>query len=458
MRLRLRIAIVFWWLLLLARGWMVSLLSPRSTPRLQATIQGIAAAGISEQEVKMIHQAFVFGCQDQEVSFSLDNLILLPPADAGVIGSTGRVLLLQCTNDMSDEEIQDLSVSISCEMDDLIYAGLLSQPILLSLEQKVPSVSRHHDYLPHLCQCVAQHVQKYELAVPLPRRESPRETVRSMKPTMYMTVDGATITTSTGQELWDTSAIVVFDNLVSPDLRKRLRHVVLGDHEDWDHESSPNPRRWVRGGLMDTPDQQQEDDTLPCWGLTDEAMDELCLHHDAFQEFESTLSELFSDFSVCRLPQAVYGDSVSPLTANAPTLGDVFDPHIDADPYSCPPSPWTDVYGRYPNRQPGKPRFVSCLVYLNDEWKEEWGAPTRVWDVSTDTAWNVVPRPGRCVMMDQDVTHSVVAPTVPHRPRYSLVWKLILHPKKVDESVGFPRHWGEPTCLGSAVRDKVVKR
>ena len=146
--------------------------------------------------------------------------------------------------------------------------------------------------------------------------------------------------------------------------------------------------------------------------------------------------------------------TVSPLTANAPTHGDEFSYHIDADPNLAPPSPWTDVFGRYPNRQGGKPRFVSCLVYVNDEWEESWGAPTRFLDVATNTEHDIFPRPGRCAFMDQDITHSVVAPSseAGKRPRYSLVWKLILHPKVPNQDMKLCGHavWPESILVGSA--------
>lgn len=74
---------------------------------------------------------------------------------------------------------------------------------------------------------------------------------------------------------------------------------------------------------------------------------------------------------------------------------------------------------------------LSCLVYLNDEWDEkEWGAPTRFLDPPTKETIDVLPKPGRCLIMDQDISHTVVAPNVEagKRARYSLVWKLVLHP------------------------------
>jgi len=109
------------------------------------------------------------------------------------------------------------------------------------------------------------------------------------------------------------------------------------------------------------------------------------------------------------------------------------------------------VFGRYANRLRGKPRFVSCLLYLNPEWYDEWGAPTQFYDPPSGDTFRVYPRPGRCVIMDQDITHTVVAPTeiAGARPRYSLVWKLILHPKQNGQSVKmFPD--STPVRIGSA--------
>jgi hypothetical protein len=98
---------------------------------------------------------------------------------------------------------------------------------------------------------------------------------------------------------------------------------------------------------------------------------------------------------------------------------------------------------------------MSCLLYLNDWEPDEWGAPTRFLDVATDTHYNVQAVPGRCVLMDQDITHRVVAPLAAagNRPRYSLVWKLILHPKEHGQDMtdlAGERQWPEPLLLGSA--------
>jgi len=73
--------------------------------------------------------------------------------------------------------------------------------------------------------------------------------------------------------------------------------------------------------------------------------------------------------------------------------------------------------------------------------EEGYGAPTRFYDPPTGQSYDVYPRPGRVVLMDQDITHTVVAPNVSagERPRYSLVWKLILHPSVENQNM---QYWG----------------
>jgi len=421
-------------------------------------VSGVAAAGLHQDELKTLRQALNSACSDQLVQFSLDNDIMtFPSACEKIPGSTGRVLLFEARN-MPEEEMENLKLAMSYEIDELIYAQppLLSQPVIIAIQEHV--LSSPKDCQTYLQQLVAQHVQIYELISPFARRAKHDIVTRVPPPTSIVEVDGAMVTSTTGEQFWDTSSILVFDNFVKDDLRKRILQVLNKDG-DWDDvNNGPDPTRWVRGGLVDLPDQEQEDNSNACYGLTDDAIDDLCLHHDAFEEFETIVSDTFPDFTVCRLPEAVLGSTVSPLTANAPTNGDSFSYHIDADPYLTPPSPWTDVFGRYPNRQVEKPRFISLLIYLNNEWKGEvWGAPTRFLDVNSDTHYDVLPIPGRCVFMDQDITHTVVAPTkeAGKNPRYSLVWKLILHPKSHKQDMKQLRsdadaQWPAPILLGSA--------
>ena len=112
---------------------------------------------------------------------------------------------------------------------------------------------------------------------------------------------------------------------------------------------------------------------------------------------------------------------------------------------------------------------MSCLIYLNDEWDGDlWGAPTRFVDVPTDDeldrkVYDVTACPGRCIIMDQDIGHTVVAPIAAagKRPRYSLVWKLILHPKTTGQDMkqlagGRKSLWPETEYFGSAAQNHNV--
>lgn len=78
----------------------------------------------------------------------------------------------------------------------------------------------------------------------------------------------------------------------------------------------------------------------------------------------------------------------------------------------------------------------------------------------------VRPKPYRAVLMDQDVAHRLSTPSaVANRPRYSLVWKLVMTPRPTpaqqQQEGRAPRlpgaaaciarkEWGQPTYFGSA--------
>jgi hypothetical protein len=123
------------------------------------------------------------------------------------------------------------------------------------------------------------------------------------------------------------------------------------------------------------------------------------------------------------------------FVANAATSGDRFAWHVDCDPSSLPSdSAFARAYGDYVNGERNKPLLVSAIVYLNAEWRREWDGETVFLDGASDAGAVVAPRPGRLVLMHQDVWHKISPPSVDaKRPRYSLVWKLALTPKKNDE-------------------------
>ena len=119
--------------------------------------------------------------------------------------------------------------------------------------------------------------------------------------------------------------------------------------------------------------------------------------------------------------------------------------------------------GDYTNGTAGKPLFVSLIVYPDEVWRQDWDAETLFLEPSTGAGLIVQPRPGRAVLMHQDVLHRVSTPSaLACRPRYSLVWKLIFLPRPRSDSdrstVAAAREticrpeWGEPVRFCGARR------
>lgn len=442
------------------------------------SIRAVGYRGITKEEYDVI-QSIVESSLEEGIGLSIPcntTTLLADDDDAEIpgtaMGTLGRVALFY-TN-LDSESTEAIAGLVSQKVDTLLYSDppTLLQPVIVEITNPnfdgQPANPDPDQVESSLSALIDGMVESYGLTTPVHKGSAPDTVLEgtSLIPTLNVEIDGAEISDQySGQTWWDTSRVLVFDGLVDDNLRKSLLGVVLGPSAGaWDDtEKGPDPDRWIRGGLRDVPVEETDEEDLfddgPCWGLTDDVIEDMCFKdHAAVQKFESILTELFPQFHVCRLPEAVFGDSVSPLTANAPTYGDQFDFHIDGDPMLAPPSPWTDAFGRYPNRHAGKPRFVSCLIYLNDAWDPEWGAPTRFLDPPTGKSYDVYPKPGRCVFMDQDVSHTVVAPnsSAGKRPRYSMVWKLILHPTSPYQNMdnfANARPWPTPTSFGSANKD-----
>ena len=62
------------------------------------------------------------------------------------------------------------------------------------------------------------------------------------------------------------------------------------------------------------------------------------------------------------------------------------------DPSAFPDSQWRRLHGDYSNREPGRPLFVSLLLYLDDAWPRDWDAETLFLDGQTDVGLVVRPR------------------------------------------------------------------
>jgi hypothetical protein len=63
-------------------------------------------------------------------------------------------------------------------------------------------------------------------------------------------------------------------------------------------------------------------------------------------------------------------------------------------------------------------------------------------------------------MLLQDVLHRLSAPSAAaQRPRFSLVWKLVLVPRSPQQAACLARpEWGVPTSFASAARVDAVRR
>ena len=286
--------------------------------------------------------------------------------------------------------------------------------------------------------------------------------------------------------------VVALDGLIDKTALGWIREHLGVDIEDERRHGGAKPREslWER---------KTADDDLaePTYGLRKESMDRLVrtmMHREGVEpttrldEFHARLQALYPDWIVCHMPadalradeeasekpddslDASAGGSAGfrcdAFVANAAVHGDEYRWHVDADPSSFPDScAWTRTYGDYVNGEPGKPLFVSAVVYANSVWDEDaWGGETHFMDVGSGVGALVCPRPGRVVLMDQDVTHRVSPPTraANGRARYSLVYKLVFFPRAKGGAAGpdaslwergiARAEWGPPSPIGSAAK------
>ena len=274
------------------------------------------------------------------------------------------------------------------------------------------------------------------------------------------------------------SRVVALDNLIDDEALRSIKfcYGVPVRKQSFDYRSY-----WERRTADD-------DVAKPTWGLRQFNMDllvnEITRGEDpdnpnSFKEFHSRLQALYPDWIICHMPaeslvapeeETVEDDDehtekykCESFVANAAVFGDEYRWHVDADPSSFPDGcEWVKTYGDYVNGEPGKPLFVSAIIYPNETWNEgEWGAETHFTDKDSGVGAMVAPRPGRVVLMDQDVTHRVSPPTraAGERARYSLVYKLVFFPRECGKGKaelwerGIARpEWGVPSPIGSAAK------
>ena len=261
--------------------------------------------------------------------------------------------------------------------------------------------------------------------------------------------------------------LIVLDNFFEEKQRLELLNFITAPN--WDHKQGhPPPQNWERltsDGL-----------NLPkTWGVKEDILKALSLGQPpAIVEIGSRLAKLYPNYHVapqpsntcfvepsttaCSTPQQPWEQpSCEEFVCNAAVHGDCFRWHVDADPDSFPStSPWVQRYDHYVNHEPGKPLFITLLLYLDKFWPRNFDAETLFLDDETETGVFVRPKAYRAILMDQDMYHRLSAPSLKaQRPRYSLVWKLLLIPKSAQERATLVRpDWPAPNLYGSAAKTR----
>lgn len=260
------------------------------------------------------------------------------------------------------------------------------------------------------------------------------------------------------------SHIVVLDDFVDKNSRVALLHHLV---DDVDGSIHLRDEWWDRR----TADM---DGSRPTWGVSNACITSMYQEQrEAIVEIQSRLTKIYPDFDIAFMPEDCMqsdnaGGNCASTLVNAAVEGDTFVYHVDADPTSFQSeSAWTKEYGDYFNGEPGKPLLVSLIIYLNDEWSKNDAADTLFLDTDTDTGVFIRPKPGRAVLMHQDIIHRISAPSslANGTPRLSIVWKLIFIPKQKcssDNGGGYVhisrKEFGHVCSFGSAAKVDSVLR
>lgn len=260
------------------------------------------------------------------------------------------------------------------------------------------------------------------------------------------------------------SHVVVFDDFVD----SASRGALLGHLVDDTKGSIKLRDEWWDRQTADM------DGSKPTWGVTNACITAMYQQQQqAIIEIQSRLAKVYPEFDIAFMPEDCIqsnsqGGNCASTLVNAAVEGDTFVYHVDADPTSFQSeSAWTQEYGDYFNGEPGKPLFVSLIMYLNDDWKLNDAAETLILDTATDTGVYIRPKPGRVVLMHQDIIHRLSSPSslACGKPRLSIVWKLIFIPKKEDtrDEEGrylhiSKREFGHVCSFGSAAKVDSVLR
>ncbi|KAL6754853.1 hypothetical protein V8C86DRAFT_280056 [Haematococcus lacustris] len=258
----------------------------------------------------------------------------------------------------------------------------------------------------------------------------------STRVSLSLSLDAGQVPSSSGGSRYDAAELVVLDGLLREEERCQLLDWLT--HAGHDHSGPPPEDKWELACVDRVGDQAT-------WGLRQHMLQ--ALEHDppaALLALQARLAALYPEYQLCHMPADMLsedageageeegGAGLSSFVGNAVMAGDPCSWHDDANPAMLPPtSPWVHCYGYYYNREPGRPRFVSMLLYLNEAWPDELHAETLFVDPSTQVGVFARPAPGRVVLMDQDTSHRISPPSAvaAGAPRYSLVWKMVWLPR-----------------------------
>lgn len=272
----------------------------------------------------------------------------------------------------------------------------------------------------------------------------------SVKVTMNVGLDAA----GSGGTDRDISRVVVFDNLFGEEERDQIMQTLLGAQAS-EEDSVPPCSKWEKNVCDDSGSQHHAG-----WGPKSDVMKRLLCENQGVQEIQSRLAKIYPEYKVAYIPQVdmtCTNTRAGRMVVNAPLPGENYSWHIDADPAMLPDSLFVQKFGRYRNRSKGKPLFVSLIVYLTSDWRRDWGGETLFLDLESDTTFGVLPKPGRAVLMDQDVTHKICSPTAAAgRPRYSIVWKLVFIPQDISMAPSISKSAWESVIFES-IRDEHAK-
>jgi hypothetical protein len=233
-------------------------------------------------------------------------------------GAKHRVVLLEGFNE--DPSLAYISEQLDAELETpLLVAGC-------------PAWSEEASATATVDSAVANHITAYGLRDPI--AVDTEWEPHSAQLVSHWALDGAIIETGPARQRWDVSEVAVWDGVVDEALRDSLLSLLRGP--SWDAEAGADPRLWERGTFTDVSADVEEEEGAQGgggWGLSLEAIEALCAEPPppAIAELQARIALLLGtanddSTSVCRMAGAVFGDEITPLSANAPVAddGDLF--------------------------------------------------------------------------------------------------------------------------------------